>query len=174
MGFQSVWIWRAGGIILFSINLGTLDLDESLFSGFWTAISAFSKEVSNSPLDFVRMGPLSIFSSTTNEITFAVAVDREVKEREAWFKLGEIIKAFFEMYTDKISDPFAPRETFDDFNPILTAIIFKEFKEKGISGERLKEAFSYLELRDELEDALEVIEGALEGTGNKIEQNDSD
>lgn len=141
---EAIWILDKTGLCYVQrvFDRDTITLDENKLSGLLTAILMFSQDVFEESFEKLTMGGKEIFIKSMENITLAIAVKRESKnkeeEDEIFNLLDEIGQAFLIEYADFInSTNLLDLEQFQYFGNIIDQIC-------GI------ETFMYLNEHDQL------------------------
>ena len=128
-----MYIIATDGTALLSKKYGSLEVDESLISGFITAINTFAESVIGKKVDEIVMGALKfIYSRSVNlDVIYAVCADSETSSEEIKDIFDQVDEKFIEKYKKTFNDDLLKDFTiFNEFIPTLDTLVHKMVGEK--------------------------------------------
>ncbi|MFX1563636.1 MAG: hypothetical protein ACFFDP_10070, partial [Promethearchaeota archaeon] len=85
---------KRSGEVLFHKGFAKRGVDEAIFSGFYSALSAFAEELGEGGIETIQMGDVSFFCHQADDILFTIATDKDYDPQVAQKILGEIKESF--------------------------------------------------------------------------------
>jgi hypothetical protein len=73
---RDVYIIKATGEVLIHKAFSKRGVDDAIFSGFYSALSAFAEELGHGGIETIRMGDVSFFYQHADDLLFAIAADK--------------------------------------------------------------------------------------------------
>jgi hypothetical protein len=113
---------------------GSIEVDESLITGFLSAISSFAEEIGAENVESLVMKNMKFVygleTSTPDPIIFAVCVDREEDSKKIEFVLRKIKDKFMEAHRTDVEEYTGDLSVFKAFNKEMDDIIWQYVLEK--------------------------------------------
>jgi hypothetical protein len=130
---HNVYILKVDGTCLIQRKYGSLEVDESLISGFITAINTFAEQIIQRQVDEIVMGDLKfIYSRSANlDVIYAVCADSETSSDEIKDIFDQVDEKFIEKYKETFNDDLLKDTAiFNEFTPTLDTLVHKLVGEK--------------------------------------------
>jgi len=120
----NVYILTRNGLCVLHRKYGGLEYDEALITGFLSAISSFSRDISGEEFDMIVLGDKQFVAIPSENLIFVAYSDNGDKIRDVLLKIKE---EFIERY-GQLDDWVGDESVASDFIPVLDEIV-------GNSGE---------------------------------------
>lgn len=123
-----MYIITTDGTALLSKKYGSLEVDESLISGFITAINTFASQIIQREVDEIVMGDLKFTYSRSPDLNviYAVCADSETSSEEIKDIFDQVDDKFIEKYKSTFNDDLLKDLTiFNEFIPTLDSLVHK-------------------------------------------------
>ncbi|MFX1521072.1 MAG: hypothetical protein ACFFCD_14235 [Promethearchaeota archaeon] len=132
---HNVYILKTDGTSLLSKRYGSLEVDESLISGFITAINTFASQIIQREVDEIVMGDLKFIYSRSRlaklDVIYAVCADSETSSEEIKDIFDQVDEKFVEKYENTFNDTaLKDVSTFAEFSPTLDTLVHRLVDEK--------------------------------------------
>jgi hypothetical protein len=131
---HNVYILKVDGTCLIQRKYGSLEVDESLISGFITAINTFAEQIIQRQVDEIVMGDLKfIYSRSTNlDVIYAVCADSETNSDEIKDIFDQVDDKFVKTFREEIigEDSLKDNSIFQEFIPSLDMLVQKMIVDK--------------------------------------------
>ncbi|MFX1317926.1 MAG: hypothetical protein ACFE9D_08515 [Promethearchaeota archaeon] len=101
---RDVYVLRRTGEVLVHKAFSKRGVDEAIFSGFYSALSAFAEELGHGGIETIRMGDVSFYYEHSDDMLFALATDKSHNTKDARIILTEVKRQFADKYGDRLSD----------------------------------------------------------------------
>ncbi len=165
-----VWFISSAGTCLLSRSYSGLQFPDTIFAGLVTGIVDLMAEVTGRLIDRITTDELIIHIRRIGEMTVAVICDSE--QRKPIDELTDLLALrFSEVFTDEITQEVIDTSIFEDFTPVLDALVSgaglnipkERLKVKGeqqlrLTDKQLEETVDATALRQELRRAQESIQ----------------
>jgi hypothetical protein len=129
-----VYILRKTGENLLHGYYGSIEVDESLITGFLSAISSFAEEIGAESVESLIMKNMkfvyALDTSTPDSIIFAVCVDREEEQRKIENILRKIKEAFMTAHKSDLEAYTGDLSVFKEFYKDMDEIVWQYVLEK--------------------------------------------
>ncbi|MFW9985620.1 MAG: hypothetical protein ACFFDJ_03550 [Candidatus Odinarchaeota archaeon] len=101
---RDVYILKRTGEVLIHKPFSKRGVDETIFSGFYSALSAFAEELGHGGIETIQMGDVSFYYEHSEDLLFAIAADKSHNAKDVKIVLTEVKQQFIEKYTDQVAD----------------------------------------------------------------------
>jgi hypothetical protein len=155
---QHFLILKRTGTPIYRKNLGQIEVDETILSGFFSAFFSLSQSLFSADVRDIELGPFRmLFEVIGNEIILTVLFDKSDSTIHIQQKLIEARNIIQQRYKEVISNPHCMSEDFQGLSDIIEDI-FLNTQTIAISQDLKKK---YLNIIDELCSRNEILECAL-------------
>ncbi|MFX1564081.1 MAG: hypothetical protein ACFFDP_12320, partial [Promethearchaeota archaeon] len=120
---RDIIILKRSGEVLVRKGFVKQGLDEAIFSGFYSALSAFAEELGEGGIETVQMGDVSFFCHQAEDILFTIAADKDYDPQIAQKILREITQRFMSKYGEVLSSGNSDPGTFSKFERDIGQLI---------------------------------------------------
>jgi len=131
---HNVYILRKTGESLLHSYYGSIEVDESLITGFLSAISSFAEEIGAESVESLVMKNMkfvyALDTSTPDPIIFAVCVDREEDSKKIEFVLRKIKDKFMTAHRTDIESYTGDLSVFKVFYKEMDDVVWQYVLEK--------------------------------------------
>lgn len=131
---HNVYILKKTGENLLHGYYGSIEVDESLITGFLSAISSFAEEIGAESVESLIMKNMkfvyALDTSTPDSIIFAVCVDREEEQRKIENILRKIKEAFMTAHKSDLEAYTGDLSVFKEFYKDMDEIVWQYVLEK--------------------------------------------
>lgn len=110
-------------------------VDEAIFSGFYSALSAFAEELGHGGIETIKMGEVSFYYEPSKELLFAIAADKSHNAKDVKIILTEVKRQFIEEYADRLKEWNGESTPFQKFTKDIELIVTT--KRNGDSDDNL-------------------------------------
>jgi len=130
ISINGLWLLESGGTCLLHRNFsGDEDINESMFSGFITAILSFSQDVVNDSIEVIKLGKREIHYRPFGKFAVVASVDKGRKNKKLSGLLERIGESFAMQYKEELKSEI-----------VKSALMFETFGETidqivGVKGE---------------------------------------
>ncbi|MFX1541072.1 MAG: hypothetical protein ACFFBX_09870, partial [Promethearchaeota archaeon] len=101
---RDVYILKRTGEVLIHKPFSKRGVDETIFSGFYSALSAFAEELGHGGIETIQMGDVSFYYEHSEDLLFAIAADKSHNAKDVKIVLTEVKQQFIEKYADLVAD----------------------------------------------------------------------
>ena len=138
MVIHNVWVFtKKSGISLYHKKYGSVEVDESLFSGFLSSINTLAEsEFDQKGVESIKMGDYKFIYDHFCGVLFTVAVDPEDSETEIKEMLAKAREKFFFQFAEEPWEKYLKElaksgqvEHFDNYQSTLDEVVY-EYKQK--------------------------------------------
>jgi hypothetical protein len=146
---RDIYILKRTGEILVHKPFSKSGVDDAIFSGFYSALSAFAEELGHGGIETIQMGDISFYYEHSKDLLFAIAADKSHNAKDVKIVLTEIKQQFTEKYADRIADWDGNPLPFQKFTKDIEHIVSAKPSAQGdatlftlpfaLDGNRLKE-----------------------------------
>ncbi|MFX1518758.1 MAG: hypothetical protein ACFFCD_02390 [Promethearchaeota archaeon] len=131
---HNVYILKKTGENLLHGYYGSIEVDESLITGFLSAISSFAEEIGAESVESLIMKNMkfvyALDTSTPESIIFAVCADREEEQRKIENILRKIKGAFMTAHKSDLETYTGDLSVFKEFYKDMDEIVWQYVLEK--------------------------------------------
>ena len=100
---RDVYVLRRTGEVLVHKAFSKRGVDEAIFSGFYSALSAFAEELGHGGIETIKMGEVSFYYEHSKDLLFAIAADKSHNAKDVKIILTEVKRQFTEQYGDRLA-----------------------------------------------------------------------
>ncbi len=155
---QHFLILKRTGANIYKKDLGQLEVDETILSGFFSAFFTLSQSLFQADVQDIELGPFRIlFEVIGDELILTVLFDKSDSVINIHQKLIEIRNIIQVRFSDSIGNPHCTSEDFSGLSEIIEDV-FLNTQTIDI-GQKLKE--KYLKIMDKLSSKNEILDCAL-------------
>jgi hypothetical protein len=101
---RDVYVLKRTGEVLVHKAFSKRGVDEAIFSGFYSALSAFAEELGHGGIETIQMGDVSFYYEHSEDLLFALATDKSHNAKDAKIILTEVKRQFIDTHGDRLSD----------------------------------------------------------------------
>jgi hypothetical protein len=101
---RDVYVLRRTGEVLVHKAFSKRGVDEAIFSGFYSALSAFAEELGHGGIETIKMGEVSFYYEHSKDLLFAIAADKSHNAKDVKIILTEVKRQFTEKYVDYLAE----------------------------------------------------------------------
>ncbi|MHA1753971.1 MAG: hypothetical protein ACTSYR_00405 [Candidatus Odinarchaeia archaeon] len=120
---HSIYLIKKTGQCLFYKKYGVYTSDESLLSGFFSAISTIAEEFSSDNIESISFEKVKIIHESGVNFSVLALVDKEDRTEIIKNKLRSIKKEFLEKYSPNLDSWKGDMSRFKDFESKVDSII---------------------------------------------------
>jgi hypothetical protein len=120
---RDVIILKRSGEVLVRKDFAKRGVDEAIFSGFYSAISAFAEELGEGGIETIQMGDVSFFCHQGDDILFTIAADKNYDPQVAQKILKEIKQRFLSQYGEALKSGNGDSRAFSQFSKDVGQLI---------------------------------------------------
>ncbi|MFX1566632.1 MAG: hypothetical protein ACFFCH_11650, partial [Promethearchaeota archaeon] len=121
---RDVYVLRRTGEVLIHKAFSKRGVDEAIFSGFYSALSAFAEELGHGGIETIKMGDVSFYYEHSEDLLFAIAADKSHNAKDVKIILTEVKRQFTDKYGASLGEwngDIAPFQKFaKDIESIVT------------------------------------------------------
>jgi len=151
-------ILKRTGVNIYKKDLGLLEVDETILSGFFSAFFTLSQNLFQADVQDIEIGPFRmLFEVVGEELILTVVFDKSDSIINVHQRLIEIRNIVQVRYSDCIKNPYCTSEDFSGLSEIIEDL-FLNIQTIDI-GQKLKE--KYLKIMDKLSSRNEILDCAL-------------
>ncbi len=101
---RDVYVLMRTGEVLVHKAFSKRGVDEAIFSGFYSALSAFAEELGHGGIETIQMGDVSFYYEHSEDLLFAIAADKSHNAQDVKIILTEVKRQFSEKYGDNLKE----------------------------------------------------------------------
>ncbi|MFX1244602.1 MAG: hypothetical protein ACFE8F_06530 [Promethearchaeota archaeon] len=131
---RDVYILKRSGEVIIHKAFSKRGVDEAIFSGFYSALSAFAEELGHGGIETIQMGDVSFYYEHSKDLLFAIAADKSHNAKDVQIVLTEIKRQFTENYADRVADWDGTPTPFQKFNKEIEGIVSVKHVTEGETG----------------------------------------
>ena len=120
---RDVYVLRRTGEVLIHKAFSKRGVDEAIFSGFYSALSAFAEELGHGGIETIQMGNVSFYYEHSENLLFAIAADKSHNAKDVKLVLTEVKRQFTEKYADRMIDWNGDTALFQKFTQDIEVIV---------------------------------------------------
>ena len=120
---RDVYILKHSGEVIIHKAFSKRGVDEAIFSGFYSALSAFAEELGHGGIETIQMGDVSFYYEHSEDLLFAIAADKSHNAKDVKIVLTEIKRQFLEHYADRVADWDGNPTPFQKFTKDIEGIV---------------------------------------------------
>jgi len=130
---RDVYVLRRTGEVLVHKAFSGGGVDETIFSGFYSALSTFAEELGHGGIETIRMGDVSFYYQHADDLLFAIAADKSHDPQEVQNILSDLRQRFLSRYRETLASWSGDTKI---FNPFLREVerIIAESRVAAITG----------------------------------------
>ncbi|MFX1582466.1 MAG: hypothetical protein ACFFCJ_09640 [Promethearchaeota archaeon] len=120
---RDVYVLRRTGEVLIHKAFSKRGVDEAIFSGFYSALSAFAEELGHGGIETIKMGDVSFYYEHSEDLLFAIAADKSHNAKDVKIILTEVKRHFIDKYGDHLGEWNGDIGPFQKFAKDIEAIV---------------------------------------------------
>jgi len=128
---RDVYVLKRTGEVLVHKAFSKRGVDEVIFSGFYSALSAFAEELGHGGIETIQMGDVSFYYEHTEDLLFAIASDKGHNPKDVKIVLTEVKRQFIEKFADRVADWDGNPTPFKKFGKDIELIVSTKRTSEG-------------------------------------------
>lgn len=125
-----LWVIDSSGLCLLHHNFGeTTGVDETMFSGFITAILSFTQNFVNDTLERLALGTRDIYYRSFGQFAIVISAEKGLKKKEIPKIIERVGESFSLQFSEELSpDSLRSSSAFESFGSVIDQIVGREGK----------------------------------------------
>jgi hypothetical protein len=128
---RDVYVLKRTGEVLVHKAFSKRGVDEAIFSGFYSALSAFAEELGHGGIETIQMGDVSFYYEHTEDLLFAIAADKAHNPKDVKIVLTEVKRQFIDKFADRVTDWDGNPTPFKKFRKDIELIVSTKRTSEG-------------------------------------------
>jgi hypothetical protein len=128
---RDVYVLKRTGEVLVHKAFSKRGVDEAIFSGFYSALSAFAEELGHGGIETIQMGDVSFYYEHSEDLLFALAADKAHNPKDGKIVLTEVKRQFIEKFADRVADWDGNPTPFKKFGKDIELIVSAKRTSEG-------------------------------------------
>jgi hypothetical protein len=128
---RDVYVLRRTGEGIVHKAFSKRGVDEAIFSGFYSALSAFAEELGHGGIETIKMGDVSFYYEHTKDLLFAIAADKSHNAKDVKHILTEVKRQFIEKYGGQMGKWNGDAAPYQKFTKDIELIVTAKRNENG-------------------------------------------
>ncbi|MFX1343029.1 MAG: hypothetical protein ACFFAL_10115, partial [Promethearchaeota archaeon] len=128
---RDVYVLKRTGEVLVHKAFSKRGVDEAIFSGFYSALSAFAEELGHGGIETIQMGDVSFYYEHTEDLLFAIASDKAHNPKDVKIVLTEVKRQFIEKFADRVAEWDGNPTPFKKFGKDIELIVSTKRTSEG-------------------------------------------
>ncbi|MFW9831486.1 MAG: hypothetical protein ACFFD8_06900, partial [Candidatus Thorarchaeota archaeon] len=120
---RDVYVLKRTGEVLVHKAFSKRGVDEAIFSGFYSALSAFAEEMGHGGIETIQMGDVSFYYEHAKDLLFAIAADKSHDAKDVQIVLTEVKRQFTEEFANQIAEWDGNPTSFQKFGKAIELIV---------------------------------------------------
>ncbi len=128
---RDVYVLKRTGEVLVHKAFSKRGVDEAIFSGFYSALSAFAEELGHGGIETIQMGDVSFYYEHSEDLLFAIASDKAHNPKDVKNVLTEVKRQFIDKFADRVADWDGNPTPFKKFGKDIELIVSTKRTSEG-------------------------------------------